>query len=540
MELRTKLSQFGDERPLRILAYVVPGGGKSRLPGIMAEAFPNYKIGWFVPRSHLRTQGVLDVAKEFNIELRDSANDIDPSRQTRGFVTTYQSLSNDVDLWRHEFLRHKYIAVVDECHHAKEYGSERKCNEYATGLRHLRADIWLNMTGTLKTNDGGYIHGMSYAETSKGMVIDPTASASHPDLYIRYNRQLALIEKAIVPIKFFHYDGEIKWDDGKIQERRLSEVEREEESAAIWTALQTELAMQLFDSGLDHFKKYGRKLIVVTSTQVEARRYAKILQQRGIETALAITDEGDDAKQAIQDFRFNDSCQALTTCAMAYEGLDCPVATHLICLTRIRSEPWIEQMLGRIWRFAKGKTQCFAFVPDDPRMERVLAGIQAEQLQVLREKEGGNGGGTPSGVVPLALTGNVDVVTESVFDGHIVVDEQEIKFRRILAEIYHTDVNDPRLEEHLELYRRQQSMMPATPPRTPAEQEKSLRDQIADFCRKADTEYYGKVWGTAQGRLQIITGKSITIMTREELQQAHRIARSQWPKVRTEYVTTSI
>ena len=37
----------------------------------------------------------------------------------------------------------------------------------------------------------------------------------------------------------------------------------------------------------------------------------------------------------------------LVTVAMAYEGLDIPAVSHLICLTRIRSTPWIEQMTAR-------------------------------------------------------------------------------------------------------------------------------------------------------------------------------------------------
>src|SRR5215831_3479295 len=40
-DLRTRLTEFVEGSfPLSILAYVVPTGGKSRLPGILAERFP--------------------------------------------------------------------------------------------------------------------------------------------------------------------------------------------------------------------------------------------------------------------------------------------------------------------------------------------------------------------------------------------------------------------------------------------------------------------------------------------------------------------
>ena len=58
--------------PKKILAHVVPAGGKSMLPGLVADEHPKLKIGWFVPRLSLRDQAVRGLWEDFGIEVRDS------------------------------------------------------------------------------------------------------------------------------------------------------------------------------------------------------------------------------------------------------------------------------------------------------------------------------------------------------------------------------------------------------------------------------------------------------------------------------------
>jgi superfamily II DNA or RNA helicase len=202
VELRTKLREFHEERPLKILAHVVPGGGKSHLPGIIAEEFPNYKIAWFVPRDALRKQAIAHLEKWFQIKLRDSGNDIDPSRGLRGFVTTMQALSKSPDVWIHALKQDRYVVCCDELHHLKLSSGTRESNEYARSMACLKkwTDVWLNMTGTLKTNDNSFIYDIAYRDTKRGAVAAAEQSVSHPNLAIRYTRQQALSEKVIVPV----------------------------------------------------------------------------------------------------------------------------------------------------------------------------------------------------------------------------------------------------------------------------------------------------------------------------------------------------
>ena len=76
---------------------------------------------------------------------------------------------------------------------------------------------------------------------------------------------------------------------------------------------------------------------------------------------------------------------------MAYEGLDVPAITHIACLTRIRSVPWLEQAWARgarVDRDSKGlKDKGIIYIPDDKLAENCMQKILAEQEPILREKE---------------------------------------------------------------------------------------------------------------------------------------------------------
>lgn len=519
-EMRTKIAEI-DSFPTRILVWCVPGGGKSRLPGILAQRFSAYNIGWFVPRLTLQSQAVADMQRDFGIVLRDSGNDHNPSRGTRGFVATHDSLSNDPVLWRDEINRRPYILIVDECHHAKinRDGTRRPL---ASALSQLSPHIWLNMTGTLETNDGLQIYGMAYDDVSQGMQINPEKSA---DIFIRYDRVTALRERAIVPIEFHRHDGPVKWSQGDDEKNeRLSGVSREDESAAIFTALRTDVARHLFDNGLAHWKQHkSGKLIVVVHRQRTAEEYAKLLRQSGLSVALAIDDNPDAVKET-RRFCEKDT-QALVTCMMAYEGLDAKTASHIICLTHIRSVPWIEQMLGRVWRGGvPGKNKCFAFVPDDPRMNRVIEKIAKEQPEILsdREEDGhGPGGGEREAI--LALDGLVDEVNQQFLDPDFATsDEAEERIMALVRERGFTG-DEPEVKAFLHLLKQPRQAYRSQ--MTLSEQEELLRNQINDRAKQNDAAVarkYGRTpeWGSTLKELYGRTCKSIRDMGVEELKRA--------------------
>jgi superfamily II DNA or RNA helicase len=502
--------------PADILADVVPGGGKSMLPGLLAARLPRHRIGWFVPRLSLARQAAIGMLKDFGIEIRESGNDTNPSRGTRGFVATHAALTADPSLWEDEFKRHPYLLIIDELHHAKQLRSGEP-NSLAAAIARLRYLVRLCMTGTLETNDNSLIYSVPYAGTSRGYELDLQAFDGE---VIRYSRSSALSEGAIVPVEFHYHDGPVKWEDKDgIQECRLSDVVAEDEAQAVWTALRTDLADQLLANCISHWRQFGDRLLVVTADQQTAKAYHAEIRRQGISCGLAIS-EADDAHSDIEQFR-QGGFQCLVTCQMAYEGLDVPAITHIACLTHIRSLPWILQMLARAWRALAEKSKCWAFVPNDPRMNRVIERIRQEQDAVVplpRDVGAGGSGGGPIAFVPIS--GEVASVTAEMLDGSSAEDPLFSQVAAICRQ-WNLPVDHPMAAQFLSALRSGGTIHRRD--LTVAEKETQMRNEVAAACRRADRQR-GTEDGTHQKKLFRTLGfKSITQMTIKELEHARSV-----------------
>jgi superfamily II DNA or RNA helicase len=208
-----------EQMPFKILADIVPGGGKSMFAGILAQRFPNHKIAWYVPRLSLQHQGALSTLREFGIDLRETdGNEILPSRDARGFIATQQALAVDKgNSHAYEIDRIPYIVIVDEVHHAK-VSHNGEMNELAQRLNNLRPDGLVLMTGTLETSDNKFIWGVPYRENGNRYEVDLDAFKEQGGHVISYTRSDALRESAIVPLHFHQFDGEVEW--GKAESSR--------------------------------------------------------------------------------------------------------------------------------------------------------------------------------------------------------------------------------------------------------------------------------------------------------------------------------
>lgn len=505
-----------EDIPADILADVVPGGGKSMLPGLLCQRFPRVRLAWFVPRLSLARQAALGLLKDFGIEIRESGNDVNPSRGTRGFVATHAALTADPHLWADELNRFPHLLVIDELHHAKKQRSGEP-NALAAAISRLRYYVRLGMTGTLETNDNSLIYSVPYSGTARGYELD---LPSFDGEVIRYSRSSALSEGAIVPVEFHYHDGPVKWEDRDgIQESRLSEVDAEDESQAVWTALRTELADQLLANCVAHWKQFGDKLLIVTADQETAKTYHAEMRRHGIQSGLAISD-ADDAHGDIDHFR-QGGFDCLVTCQMAYEGLDVPAITHVACLTHIRSSPWILQMLARAWRANGKKTKCWAFVPNDPRMNRVIERIRAEQDVVVPLPHQAGGGKAGVGPVPafVPISGEVVSVISRMLDGG--QDDELSQQVAALCLQHNLPADHPMAAQFLSALRSGGTGL-ARRDMTVSEKETKCRKEICKACNRADRDK-GCDPGTHQKKLYRAMGKSITEMTIKELEHARRI-----------------
>ena len=189
------------------------------------------------------------------------------------------------------------------------------------------------------------------------------------------------------------------------------------------------------------------------------RKIAKNLKDKWFNSEIATSHESAQAHQAIKRFKAG-SVDILVTIAMAYEGMDCPPVTHIICLTNVRSVPWIEQMVARAVRVDSNagpyeSQVAFVFAPDDVFFREIVAKIKHEQRPFVKAREktqmelfdssDKEGAGETLQIQPLSsqLRGN-----REIFLGN----------REIIPNI--------------------------SPPQTPSETEASLRDQIKNHVRQ--------------------------------------------------------
>lgn len=390
----------------QIIAAVTPGGGKSKLPVILAEKLiPRFadRLLWIAPRNNLKTQGeaeFLDPRFPTSKRLRAAdGNESDPCRGSDGYITTYQAVGLSPETHIAFCRKYRTILFLDESHHVADG------EKWAEAVEQLReaAVLVVDASGTLARGDGQKISGIEYA----GLHVD-LSDREHVRV-VRYSREQALRDGAILPIRFRHIDGKAEWEDEQGEVRSVDSLSgRDYAAPALFTALRTGYAHELLDETIAHWTKYRSevypqgKLLVVAPDIKTAQDYFEHLGRRGIAALVATSDDGPRAREAIDRFKGQSlpSCDALVTCQMAYEGMSVPAISHIACLTHIRSIPWLEQCFARGNRVAPGKSEAFVFAPMDARIRDAIRSIEAEQAQALRElaEKPGDPGTAPEGV----------------------------------------------------------------------------------------------------------------------------------------------
>ncbi len=385
----------------RIYASVTPGGGKSALPGILADRLiPKIadRILWVVPRNTLREQGEGDFPDWSRFRIRAAGNELGPCRGTQGYVTTYQAIVADPARHLDTLSRGRWILFLDEPHHVRLGG------EWDAALAPLvdRSRLVVYASGTFARGDGQPIAGIEYDTSGRPLLGDGPETAT-----IRYSRTDALCEGAIVPVHFRHLDGRAEWED---TEGAIHQVETlaagDYAPAALFTALRTGYALELLDETVADWLEYRRavypagKLLVVAPDIQTAYVYLDHLQRRRVDALIAASDDSPAAAVAIARFkgRALPSADVLVCIGMCYEGMSVREVSHLAVLTHIRSIPWLEQCLARGNRTAPGKREFFAFCPADARILAAIASIEAEQVQALAEQSGAQEGGDEEGI----------------------------------------------------------------------------------------------------------------------------------------------
>ena len=402
-ELEKICQEILDGRDLNdIVCAVTPGGGKSLLPQILAaRLIPTIAdaLCWIVPRSVLQDQGARGFQNpshralvDHRLEAMMATNEANPTRGCAAYVTTYQALAADTRKTNvKEFRRKRYILVLDEPHHLEEAGIWHE----AIQPLYDQAVLRVLMSGTFERGDRTPIAFLPYVGTDRGDRIDWDCTDSRA--VIRYTLADALSEHACIDLTVHYANCQATWLDAEGVEHHVESLAQagKQSAAALLTALKTEAALELLGAGVRDWKVHRvthprSKLLVVAANIEQAQKYTAWLQLRGVPGQIATSEDSTAAYKAIKAFKRQGAgaVDCLITVAMAYEGLDVPAITHLICLTHIRTKPWIEQVVHRATRMDPlagpyDDQRAYIYAPDDRPFRECLDFILAQRHTAL-------------------------------------------------------------------------------------------------------------------------------------------------------------
>jgi superfamily II DNA or RNA helicase len=384
------------------VANITPGGGKSLAASLFARVLLDAgivdRVCWITPRTSLASQASEgfrdeDLNPAYRVRRADNTPPLvrDQELGCVGYTTTYQAVAANPQLHSHEFSRHRYLLILDEPHHlADEDGKP-----WAGAVRPLveKSIHALLMTGTIERNDKSRIPFIDYAERDGRMF---------PATHVEYGRRMALAERAVLEMKFTYQDGWAHFCDGGDERRvEISKASDEDVSKVIATFLgRTDYREALLRRGIDQWlaytaSEYPSRAIVICASQSMAKDVREfVTSQYKVQVALAISEDAD-SQRTLRQFRHGKRGQVLVTVGMAYEGLDVPDCSHLICLTNTRSVSWLEQAFARVTRpdYKAMKAGVpyerqfgFLYVPDDPRMRAVVERMRIEQAEGIADR----------------------------------------------------------------------------------------------------------------------------------------------------------
>lgn len=528
-----------------VLAHVTPGGGKSALPLIFAHhLIPRRgdKIAWITPRDNLRTQGESSfLDKTFRSllghghEIIATTNEVDPSRGTAGFITTYDSIRADKSNHHllDEFRRHRYLLVLDEPQHVAEGSDTHKALQPFWDF----SSAQLLMSGGLMRSDNQRVAFLPYLPMTADRKYHVDLTNNESRYVISYSLRDALEERAIIPMWFELVDGEASWDkDGdEFDVDNVSLVKRDQAGDAIHTVLRTGFAKHLLDKTIEHWRAHKRfnkrgLLLVVAPSIALARKYLGWLKALNIKADIATSDQSKQAQDNIQLFKAG-KLDALVTVAMAYEGMDVPPITHIACLTHIRARPWIEQMLARATRYDKKASpwehqRAWIFAPDDPlfndimnEMKEVQAPFVVDTIEKCSPSERDANQRKDSATTPIASSAHSSRGAGLNPDEVIGKDDYQ-RFTDALRESSLFGIATPhQLKTAFDNFNSpRQPQQEDDPESTPSQRIDKLRTQIEAWIRANFYDGEGALMGEIGKSIIKRYKKSRTLMNERELQ----------------------
>lgn len=436
--LRRFLGVQGD-----FLVVATPGAGKTTFAVQAAKAmFDRGEISniiVIVPTAHLRGQWESAASRE-GIKL--DSNFVNKNQQVArdydGVVATYQSVAASPILWRKLACdpRKPTLVILDEVHHAGD--AENLAWGTALGTAFGDAYRRLSLSGTPFRSDGKAIPFLNY-DAARRVVPD-----------INYDYGMALQDQEVVrPVAFPAMDGEARWRFASEHPvaQKLSETDPTTIAAALKAALAptgewipSVLLRAHEELELMRMDKPDCGGLVVATDQASAHAYAEILRrQTGERVDIAVSDDPA-ASDVIKAYGKGDS-HWLVAVQMVSEGVDIPRIGVIVYATRIRTEMFFRQVVGRCVRKQGDEDDMCArvFIPSISQLlafaaaiERTVDAVLAdEESKVRRSTAEGEGADRTTPRIPEVIGSSAAAHAFTINSGDAFDEEELLHARRL-------------------------------------------------------------------------------------------------------------
>ncbi|WP_018639877.1 DEAD/DEAH box helicase [Parafrankia elaeagni] len=427
------------------LTVATPGAGKTTFALKATEKL--WDLGEIrfvivvVPTTHLRGQWAT-AAAGMGIKLDDRFTNADGvvARDYDGVVVTYQTVASAPHLWRRLSSNpaKPTLVVFDEIHHAGD--DENAAWGAALTAAFQPAARRLLLSGTPFRTDKRPIPFVRYDETGRAM-----ASYNYD-----YGRALADGE-VVRPIVFPAMDGDAQWRRaGEMTTTSVALADTDEEtlSPALRAALDPHgdwipSVLREADDALSKVRLDTPDAggLVIAFNQTAAYAYAQILRALTGEDPIVAVSDDPEASASISRFGKGTS-RWIVAVQMVSEGVDIPRLAVGVYATRVRTQLFFIQVVGRFVRMRGGDDETCArlFIPSiNPLLEyardiekTVDAVISNEEKQVRDRQENDDGSGPT--LFEVEVVGSSAAVHHStIASGESITTEEKTQAESILA-----------------------------------------------------------------------------------------------------------
>ena len=370
------------------LTVACPGAGKTTFAleaaRKMIESGAVQRIVVVVPTSHLRKQWATAASRvgiQLDYTFTNGAAAL--ARDFDGLAVTYAAVASEPALYR-RLTGSRSLVILDEVHHGGDELSWGRALRQAFEPATRR----LLLSGTPTRTDRSPVPFVQYDENG---MFDAECGYT-------YDYGTAIRDHAVRPIEFLSLDGSVRWREaGAIVSTDLTETDEKTLINALAAALSPDgdWMTSVLRRANEELTRHRAEVpdaagLVVAPGQVEARRYAAILEGiTGEEPYLVITDEPDASSRITSFGRDGNSARWIVAVQMVSEGVDIPRLAVGVYASRIRTGMFFRQVVGRFVRMRSSEDEATAtlLVPSVEPLLGYAREIEKTVSIALREEQ---------------------------------------------------------------------------------------------------------------------------------------------------------